>query len=219
MTGDLLKGWQNSMCAKAGGSCVPAPLGAEVAEMLRERGELPSPLLTLPRGQEVGTRALPHSWPTTPSSPDALAAPGVSRLLFAGLCHKEERQQSNYLQCLLEAGLLPKSTPCTARTYVAIPTPQIRSHAKRNKLGLQNAVTTETFTSLRSWPSFQVLSGNMISPRSSHVSRFQPAICKPLPAFHFSTQNHAESSPSARKLTDGKVKVRQLTKSSSRLGK
>jgi len=128
-------------------------------------------------------------------------------------------QQFNYLQCLLEAGLLPKSTPCTARTYVAIPTPRIRSHANRNKLGLQNAVTTETFTSLRSWPSFQVLSGNMISPRSSHVSRFQPAICKPLPAFHFSTQNHAESSPSARKLTDGKVKVRQLTKSCSRLGK
>lgn len=71
--------------------------------------------------------------PILSSSQDASAVPGVSRLIFAGLWHEEERHQFNYLQTLLEAGLLPKSTSQAA--HPCIPT----SLCHRGKLGLQNA--------------------------------------------------------------------------------
>lgn len=114
-----------------------------------------------------------------------------------------KRQQFSSLQCLLDAGLLPKSTSHAAHTRVAIPT---RRYALRQ---------TET-----GWAAQCNGCRDLFSQRLAQLSgppwqhdltktfpRFQSASCKPLYGFQFLTHDRAGSPPSA----DGKVKALNLT--------
>lgn len=114
-----------------------------------------------------------------------------------------KRQQFSSLQCLLDAGLLPKSTSHAAHTRVAIPT---RRYALRQ---------TET-----GWAAQCNGCRDFFSQRLAQLSgppwqhdltktfpRFQSASCKPLYGFQFLTHDRAGSPPSA----DGKVKALYLT--------